>query len=113
MASAERPPAVAPGDRRRLAVLASGTGTILEALVAAGVPIEVVGVDRSCRAVEVAEAARIPVALVERRDFSSAFDREAYTAALIEALAEHSETAGDRHDEGHAGAIDGAQGSAR
>lgn len=89
MASAERPPAVAPGDRRRLAVLASGTGTILEALIAAGVPIEVVGVDRSCRAVEVAEAARIPVALVERRDFSSAFDREAYTAALIEALAEH------------------------
>jgi hypothetical protein len=27
---------------------------------------------------------------------------------VIEALAEHSETAGDRHDEGQAGAIDGA-----
>jgi hypothetical protein len=32
---------------------------------------------------------------------------------VIEALAEHNETVGDRHDEGQAGAIDGAQGSAR
>ena len=80
---------VAEDPRRRLAVLASGTGTILEALIAAGLPIIVVGVDRPCRAVEIAEAAGIPVAAVERRDFSASFDRSAYTTALVAALAVH------------------------
>ena len=80
---------VAEDPRRRLAVLASGTGTILEALIAAGLPIVVVGVDRPCRAVQIAEAAGIPVAAVTRRDFSASFDREAYTAVLVEALAAH------------------------
>ncbi|HXZ82775.1 MAG TPA: phosphoribosylglycinamide formyltransferase [Acidimicrobiales bacterium] len=79
-----------PGNcRRRLAVLASGTGTILEALIAAELPIVVVGVDRSCRAARIAEGAGIPVEFVERRDFSASFDREAYTEALVAALARH------------------------
>jgi phosphoribosylglycinamide formyltransferase-1 len=75
--------------RRRLAVLASGTGSILEALIAAGLPIVVVGVDRPCRAARIAEEGRIPVELVERRDFSAAFDRVAYTEVLITALRRH------------------------
>ncbi|MFZ0058875.1 MAG: phosphoribosylglycinamide formyltransferase [Acidimicrobiales bacterium] len=93
MASAEGAPGAdgrPPGDpRRRLAVLASGTGTILEALLAAGLPIVVVGVDRPCRAAGIAAAGGIPVEFVAREDFSPAFDREAYTEALLAALRRH------------------------
>lgn len=91
MNSAESPPPDgAPHTlRRRLGVLASGTGTILEALIAAQLPIVVVGCDRPCRAGRIAEAAGIPVEYVVRRDFSPAFDREGYTAALVAALNRH------------------------
>jgi phosphoribosylglycinamide formyltransferase-1 len=78
-----------PPDEGRLAVLASGTGTILEALIGAGLPIVVVGVDRPCRAAEIAEAAGLFVESVVRRDFSAAFDRDAYTGELIAALRRH------------------------
>ena len=40
----------------RLAVLASGSGTILEAMVACGVPVDLLVADRPCRALEVAAA---------------------------------------------------------
>ena len=43
---------------RRLGVLASGSGTILQALLDAGLPIAVVIVDRPCGALERAESAR-------------------------------------------------------
>lgn len=78
-----------PPDAGRLAVLASGTGTILEALIGAELPIVVVGVDRPCRAAEIAEAAGLLVESVVRRDFSAAFDRDAYTGELITALRRH------------------------
>ena len=39
----------------RLAVLASGSGTILDAICSAGIPVAVVVVDRPCGAQEVAE----------------------------------------------------------
>ncbi|MGH9296269.1 MAG: phosphoribosylglycinamide formyltransferase [Acidimicrobiales bacterium] len=71
----------------RIGVLASGAGTILEALLRADLAIVVVLVDRPCRAGEVAAAAGVPVEVVERRDFTAGFDREAFSAAVVEALA--------------------------
>ena len=46
---------------RTLGVLASGTGSILQAIVDAGLPVAVVVADRRCPAIERAEAANIPV----------------------------------------------------
>lgn len=73
----------------RLAVLASGTGTLLEAILDAGLPVAVVVLDRHCRAEQVAAAAGVPVVVVERTDFGDAFDRDAYTASVVESLADH------------------------
>jgi phosphoribosylglycinamide formyltransferase 1 len=73
----------------RLVVLVSGSGTLLEAMVAAGTPVALVASDRPCRGLDVASAAAIPTVLVDRRDFggfSSAFDRDAYAHALVAAL---------------------------
>jgi phosphoribosylglycinamide formyltransferase-1 len=72
----------------RVGVLASGTGTILEALVGAGLDIVVVVVDRPCRATEVAEAAGVQATLVERDSFRKDFDRVAYSAKIEAALSE-------------------------
>jgi phosphoribosylglycinamide formyltransferase-1 len=71
----------------QIAVLASGAGTILEAILGEGLPVAVVLVDRRCRAEKVAEDAGVPVVLVERRDFGATFDRDAYSEAVRAALA--------------------------
>jgi phosphoribosylglycinamide formyltransferase-1 len=78
---AHRPP--------HLAVLASGTGTLLEAILADGLEVGVAAADRPCRALEVAASAGVPTELVLRDDFGSKFDRPAYTRRLIEALEAH------------------------
>src|SRR3954447_20959573 len=70
----------------RIGVLASGSGTILRAMLARDLPIAVVLVDRSCGATEIAEEAGVPVEIVERSDFSKEFDRLAYTERVVEAL---------------------------
>ena len=70
-------------------MLASGTGTILQSLVDAHLPIDVVVVDRPCRAIDVAEAVGIPVELVQRESFGSDFDRLAYTERVVDALKRH------------------------
>ena len=70
-------------------MLASGSGTILQALLGADLPIVLVVVDRRCPAIEVAEAAGVPAAIVERTDFSKRFDRVAYTHDVVDALREH------------------------
>ena len=49
-------------------MLASGSGTILHALLGADLPIVVVLVDRECRAIEVARAAGMPVDALARYD---------------------------------------------
>ena len=72
----------------RLAVLASGTGTLLEAILADGLDVVLVVVDRPCRAVEVAEAAGVPVAELLRDSFRKDFDRPAYTERVVAALRE-------------------------
>ncbi|HCB34784.1 MAG TPA: phosphoribosylglycinamide formyltransferase [Acidimicrobiaceae bacterium] len=66
----------------RLAVLVSGTGSILEAMIEAGLPVTLVLSDRACRGVEVAAAAGIDAAVVERDRFGPGFDRAAYSKRL-------------------------------
>ncbi len=73
----------------RLAVLVSGSGTILEAMLAAGLEAAVVVADRPCRALEVAEAAGLPFELVVRESFGRDFDRDAYTSLVVGALRSH------------------------
>lgn len=70
----------------RVAVLASGSGTILEAILAESVPVELVVADRPCRALEIAEAAVVPAVLVERASFGKDFDRDAYTRDVVDVL---------------------------
>jgi phosphoribosylglycinamide formyltransferase-1 len=70
-------------------VLASGAGTILEALLKAGVPVTVVVADRPCRALEVAQVAGRPAELVRRDSFGPSFDRLGYTRRLVDVLAAH------------------------
>ena len=73
-------------QRRRLGVLASGSGTILQTLIDADLPIAVVIADRSCVALERAERAGIPAELVERTTFGADFDRAAYTQEVVDVL---------------------------
>jgi len=73
----------------RVAVLVSGTGTILGAMVEAGLPIVVVVADRPCRGLELAADAGVEAVLVDRRDyggFGPDFDRVGYTARLVDVL---------------------------
>ena len=73
----------------RIGVLASGSGTILEAILASDLPVRLVAADRPCRALDVARAAGVPVVLVDRADyggFGPAFDRDRYTRAVTDAL---------------------------
>ena len=71
---------------RRLAVLASGSGTILQSLLDADLPIAVVIADRPCTALDRAERAGIPAELVARTSFGADFDRDAYTAEVVDVL---------------------------
>ncbi|MEU7215167.1 phosphoribosylglycinamide formyltransferase [Nocardia iowensis] len=80
-------PAAAPAT---VVVLASGTGSLLRALLdaasAADFPAKIVavGVDRTCAATEHAEAAGVPHFKVALNDFP---DRAAWDAALTDAVA--------------------------
>ncbi|HLI54503.1 MAG TPA: phosphoribosylglycinamide formyltransferase [Acidimicrobiales bacterium] len=73
----------------RLGILASGTGTILEAILDAGIAVEVVLVDRPCKAAVLAEERGVPAEVVERESFGPSFDRDAYTARVVDALRRH------------------------
>jgi phosphoribosylglycinamide formyltransferase-1 len=69
----------------RVGVLASGSGTILEAILEAGVPVEVVITDRRCRALDIAGDRGV---LLERTDFTKSFDRDGYADRLVDVLHE-------------------------
>jgi phosphoribosylglycinamide formyltransferase 1 len=73
----------------RIAVLASGSGTNLQAMLDADLPIVLVLADRECGALGVGSAAGVPVELVERTDYSKAFDRVAYTHDVVDVLRAH------------------------
>jgi phosphoribosylglycinamide formyltransferase-1 len=72
-----------------IGVLASGSGTILQAILESGVAVSVVVVDRPCAATEVAEEAGVPAELVERRSFGPDFDRIEYSHRVVEVLKRH------------------------
>jgi len=75
-----------------VAVLVSGTGSILEAMLAEDVPVVVVLADRPCRGVEVARRAGVGAELVDRSAFGGygeAFDRPAFTRRVTEVLEAH------------------------
>lgn len=71
-----------------MAVLVSGSGTLLEAMIADSLPIELVIADRVCRGLEIASGSGIESLYVERTDFSENFDRDAYSATLAAELVE-------------------------
>ncbi len=73
----------------RVAVLVSGTGSILDALLADGVAVTVVAADRACRGLERAAEAGVATELVARDRFDATFDRTAYSAELAEVLVRH------------------------
>ena len=69
-----------------VAVLASGSGTILDAALEAGIAVDLVVVDRPCGATAIAEAHGVAHELVERTTFGAGFDRDAYTEQLVKTL---------------------------
>jgi phosphoribosylglycinamide formyltransferase-1 len=73
----------------RLAVLASGSGTLLDAILTAELPVVTVVVDRPCVAQDVAARHGVPCAIVERTEFGPTFDRDRYTKVLVETLEGH------------------------
>ena len=74
---------------KRLAVFVSGTGSLLEAMISAGLKIALVVADRKCRGVEIARNAGIPVELLARTDFGPSFDRYAYTLKTCDLLCKY------------------------
>jgi phosphoribosylglycinamide formyltransferase-1 len=73
----------------RIAVLASGSGTLLEAILEHEIPVSLVVVDRPSKAQGVAEEHDVPAVLVERTSFGADFDRDAYTEEVVAVLREH------------------------
>ena len=70
-------------------MLVSGTGTILEAMLRAGLEVSLVASDRRCRGLDVAFGAGVETLLVSREDFggfANSFDREGFTDELTRAL---------------------------
>ena len=65
-----------------IAVLVSGTGSLLEAMILDKLNITLVIADRSCRGLEIAHSAGIETKLLKRKDFSTRFDYMAYTNDL-------------------------------
>ena len=70
-------------------MLVSGTGSILDAMLEAGVPVHLVVADRPCPALDRASAAGIEPLLVSRDSFGPSFDREAYSERVVAALQQH------------------------
>jgi len=73
----------------RVAVLVSGSGTILQAMFEAGLPVTTVLSDRPCAALAMARAHGAADELVDRRvygGFGPDFDREGYTATVAATL---------------------------
>ncbi len=72
-----------------IAVLASGSGTLLDAILTGDIPVALVVVDRPSKAQVVAETHGVPAVLVERTSYGAGFDRDAYTADVVEVLRAH------------------------
>jgi phosphoribosylglycinamide formyltransferase-1 len=75
--------------RLRVGALASGTGSILEAILDHPIAVDLVVSDRRCRALELADERGVPAELVERRSFGPSFDRDAYSDDVVAVLQKH------------------------
>ena len=76
----------------RVAVLVSGTGSILDAMLDADVPVVLVLADRPCRALGIADAAGVDAELVDREafgGFGGGFDRAGFTGQVTDVLKAH------------------------
>ncbi len=74
---------------KRLAVLVSGTGSIMESIIDDHLPVSLVLADRECRAIEVAALRRIECEIVHRADYvrsDKSFDRQAFTERVTQIL---------------------------
>jgi phosphoribosylglycinamide formyltransferase-1 len=73
----------------KLAVLVSGTGSILEAMLHSGLEVTLVVADRPCRGLEIAAATGVPNELVKRGSYGTGFDRTAYSQKVVDVLVSH------------------------
>ena len=73
----------------RIAVLASGSGTLLQAILDDGIVVTLVAADRPCRALEIAAERGVAAELVERTEWGKSFDRAAYAEHLVKVLRSH------------------------
>jgi len=71
-----------------LAVLVSGAGSILDAMVQAGLPVALVAADRPCAAIALAAGHDVEAMVVRRDTFGDDFDRDGYSARLADTLAD-------------------------
>ena len=70
-----------------LAVLVSGSGTILAAMIKKKVPIALVMADRKCKGLEIAKNHEIPTVLIDR--MSGTFDRDLFSDEVAKELHKH------------------------
>ena len=70
-------------------MLASGTGTVLGAIIDSGLAVDLVLLDRPCPAADLAARAGVAVEVVERDSYGPDFDRVAYTRRVVEVLGRH------------------------
>jgi phosphoribosylglycinamide formyltransferase-1 len=73
----------------RVAVLVSGTGSILDAIMGEDLAVSLVLADRPCRALQAAADAGVDTVLVDRVEFGgygTRFDRDAFTQRVADVL---------------------------
>ena len=75
--------------KARLSVLASGSGTLLHAILDEGLTVALVLADRPCRALTIAVEHGVPAELVERTEWGPSFDRAAYGERVVKVLRAH------------------------
>ena len=75
---------------KKLAVLVSGTGSLLEYFLSSGLTVDLVLSDRPCRCIDVvAKTWNIPGEILYRTNFGEDFDRAGYTREILGALRRH------------------------
>ncbi len=75
-------------QRSGLAVLVSGSGSIMEAMAEAGIKIDVVLADRPCLALDKAKQRGLAAELLARPSFGPGFDYAAYSQQVADTLLE-------------------------
>jgi len=73
----------------KLAVFASGTGSILTSMLEHDLTVDLVLVDRACLAEQVSVDAAIPAVRCERNRWGADFDRAGFTELIIRAVDSH------------------------